>query len=87
MSRSQSDVRRASQDYDSDPAIQRNSSSPPPTTATTVNVGGGGTQASGERQVPSFITACIQHLEEYGIHSVGLFRVSTSKKRVRQVSL
>jgi hypothetical protein len=39
-----------------------------------------------QRQVPSVIITCIKYLEEYGMHQVGIFRVSTSKKRVRQVS-
>ena len=36
-------------------------------------------------QVPSLIVTCIQHLEDHGLHSVGIFRKSTSKKRVRQL--
>jgi hypothetical protein len=40
-----------------------------------------------QRQVPSVILTCIKYLEEYGMHQVGIFRVSTSKKRVRQVNL
>lgn len=37
-------------------------------------------------QVPSIVTACTKYLEENGLQTVGIFRVSTSKKRVRQVS-
>lgn len=36
-------------------------------------------------QVPALIVTCIQHLEKHGLHSVGIFRKSTSKKRVRQL--
>ena len=36
-------------------------------------------------QVPSIVLACTKYLEEYGLNTVGIFRVSTSKKRVRQV--
>lgn len=36
--------------------------------------------------VPMFVTICIEYLEEYGLQKVGLFRVSTSQKRVKQVS-
>ncbi|XP_055857765.1 uncharacterized protein LOC129920507 isoform X2 [Episyrphus balteatus] len=87
MSRSQSDVRRSSQDFDE---LQLNNNSilsgsagagapPPMTTGGITN----GEQA--DRQVPTFVQECIKHLEKYGLHSVGLFRVSTSKKRVRQM--
>lgn len=36
-------------------------------------------------QVPPLITACIDHLTNYGLHVVGIFRVSTSKRRIREV--
>lgn len=36
-------------------------------------------------QVPKIIKACFQHLETYGLCTLGLFRVSSSKKRVRQL--
>ncbi|CAO1343516.1 unnamed protein product [Diamesa serratosioi] len=36
-------------------------------------------------QVPSIVLACTKYLEEYGLNTVGIFRVSTSKKRVRQL--
>ncbi|XP_023168928.1 rho GTPase-activating protein 6 [Drosophila hydei] len=35
--------------------------------------------------VPTFVTICIEYLEEYGLQKVGLFRVSTSQKRVKQL--
>lgn len=38
------------------------------------------------QQVPSIVIACTKYLEENGLNTVGIFRVSTSKKRVRQVS-
>lgn len=38
------------------------------------------------QQVPLIVTACTKYLEENGLQTVGIFRVSTSKKRVRQVS-
>jgi len=38
------------------------------------------------QQVPSIVLTCIKYLEENGLNTVGIFRVSTSKKRVRQVS-
>ncbi|XP_052004443.1 rho GTPase-activating protein 6-like isoform X2 [Xyrauchen texanus] len=37
------------------------------------------------RQVPRVIDSCCQHLEKYGLQTVGIFRVGSSKKRVRQV--
>lgn len=37
------------------------------------------------QQVPSIVLACTKFLEENGLNTVGIFRVSTSKKRVRQV--
>lgn len=38
------------------------------------------------QQVPSIVLTCMKYLEENGLSTVGIFRVSTSKKRVRQVS-
>ena len=35
--------------------------------------------------VPPIVMMCIRHLEQYGLRTVGIFRVSSSKKRVRQV--
>ncbi|EDW83572.2 uncharacterized protein Dwil_GK13677 [Drosophila willistoni] len=35
--------------------------------------------------VPAFILHCIEYLEEHGLQKVGIFRVSTSKKRVKQL--
>lgn len=36
-------------------------------------------------QVPSVIVSCVEHLEKNGLHTVGIFRKSTSKMRVRQL--
>lgn len=44
-----------------------------------------GLERSARPQVPGLIITCVQHLEKFGIHSVGIFRKSTSKKRVRQL--
>ncbi|XP_037303625.1 uncharacterized protein LOC115455561 isoform X2 [Manduca sexta] len=41
--------------------------------------GGGGPK------VPAMVSACLAHLRRHGLHTVGLFRVSSSKKRVRQL--
>ncbi|XP_051862273.1 uncharacterized protein LOC117573151 isoform X2 [Drosophila albomicans] len=35
--------------------------------------------------VPVFVLNCIKYLEDHGLQNVGLFRVSTSKKRVKQL--
>ncbi|KAH8252394.1 hypothetical protein KR038_004773 [Drosophila bunnanda] len=35
--------------------------------------------------VPQFVYSCIEHLEENGLQKVGLFRVSSSKKRIKQL--
>lgn len=35
--------------------------------------------------VPTIVTSCLRHLENYGLHTLGIFRVSSSKKRVRQL--
>ncbi|KAH8376038.1 hypothetical protein KR093_010537 [Drosophila rubida] len=35
--------------------------------------------------VPIFVINCIKYLEDHGLQKVGLFRVSTSKKRVKQL--
>lgn len=37
-------------------------------------------------QIPSLVNKCLKHLETNGMHTLGIFRVSSSKKRVRQVS-
>ncbi|XP_076026245.1 rho GTPase-activating protein 6 [Genypterus blacodes] len=37
------------------------------------------------RQVPRVVDRCCQHLEKYGLDTVGIFRVGSSKKRVRQL--
>uniref|UniRef100_A0A4W6CMH7 Rho GTPase activating protein 6 n=1 Tax=Lates calcarifer TaxID=8187 RepID=A0A4W6CMH7_LATCA len=37
------------------------------------------------RQVPRAVDSCCQHLEKYGLQTVGIFRVGSSKKRVRQL--
>ncbi|KAM6935018.1 rho GTPase-activating protein 6 [Xenentodon cancila] len=37
------------------------------------------------RQVPRIVDLCSQHLEKYGLQTVGIFRVGSSKKRVRQL--
>ena len=54
--------------------------------------GGGGGGGGGEAalqphvpQVPQLVSACIRHIETHGLHTVGIFRVSSSKKRARQV--
>ncbi|KAF2368532.1 Rho GTPase-activating protein domain [Trinorchestia longiramus] len=36
-------------------------------------------------QVPALVTTCCNHLLNHGLHTVGIFRVSSSKKRVRQL--
>uniref|UniRef100_A0A452QVB6 Rho GTPase-activating protein 36 n=1 Tax=Ursus americanus TaxID=9643 RepID=A0A452QVB6_URSAM len=37
------------------------------------------------RQVPRLVDSCCQHLEKHGLQTVGIFRVGSSKKRVRQL--
>ncbi|XP_060888553.1 rho GTPase-activating protein 6-like isoform X2 [Labrus mixtus] len=37
------------------------------------------------RQVPRVVDSCCQHLEKNGLQTVGIFRVGSSKKRVRQL--
>ncbi|XP_069061093.1 rho GTPase-activating protein 6 isoform X1 [Pleurodeles waltl] len=37
------------------------------------------------RQVPRLVDSCCQHLEKNGLKTVGIFRVGSSKKRVRQL--
>ncbi|XP_049878612.1 uncharacterized protein LOC126375633 isoform X2 [Pectinophora gossypiella] len=41
--------------------------------------GGGGPR------VPALVSACLAHLRRHGLRTLGLFRVSASKKRVRQL--
>ncbi|XP_024217478.1 uncharacterized protein RhoGAP102A isoform X2 [Halyomorpha halys] len=38
-----------------------------------------------EGGVPTIVTSCLRHLENNGLHTLGIFRVSSSKKRVRQL--
>ncbi|KAB0800109.1 hypothetical protein PPYR_07989 [Photinus pyralis] len=38
-----------------------------------------------EPAVPNILTECVRHLEANGLQTVGIFRVSPSKKRVRQL--
>nr|CAD7439068.1 unnamed protein product [Timema bartmani] len=41
----------------------------------------------GERDpgIPHLVASCLRHIEEHGLHTLGIFRVSSSKKRVRQL--
>lgn len=45
-----------------------------------------GTMRTTQQQVPPIILACIDHLTMYGLNVVGIFRVSTSKRRIREVN-
>ncbi|KAM3958350.1 LOW QUALITY PROTEIN: rho GTPase activating protein at 102A [Aphomia sociella] len=47
--------------------------------------GWAGLEEAGGPKVPALVTACLTHLRRHGLHIVGLFRVSSSKKRVRQL--
>ncbi|XP_076581305.1 rho GTPase-activating protein 36 isoform X1 [Chaetodon auriga] len=58
--------------------------------------GGGGGSAEGRtqtklslnpiyRQVPRVLERCCSHIESHGLQTVGIFRVGSSKKRVRQL--
>lgn len=38
-------------------------------------------------QVPALVSTCCKFLEGHGLHTLGIFRVSSSKKRVRQVRI
>lgn len=46
-----------------------------------------GSVRQSQPQVPPLVTACIDHLTNYGLHVVGIFRVSTSKRRIREVCI
>lgn len=35
--------------------------------------------------VPQILNACFKHIEDHGLRTLGIFRVSTSKKRIRQL--
>ncbi|XP_034237562.1 uncharacterized protein LOC117643033 [Thrips palmi] len=35
--------------------------------------------------VPHLVSTCLRHLTNHGLHTLGIFRVSSSKKRVRQL--
>lgn len=48
--------------------------------------GGGGPPGEWDA-VPGVVRQCIRHLENTGLRTLGIFRVSPSKKRVRQVGL
>ncbi|XP_052749731.1 uncharacterized protein LOC113512037 isoform X2 [Galleria mellonella] len=47
--------------------------------------GWSGLEESGGPRVPALVTACLAHLRRHCLHTIGLFRVSGSKKRVRQM--
>ncbi|XP_063911660.1 rho GTPase-activating protein 6-like isoform X3 [Zophobas morio] len=38
-----------------------------------------------EASVPNILHACFRHIEQHGLRTLGIFRVSTSKKRIRQL--
>lgn len=38
-----------------------------------------------EPAVPNILNVCMKYLETYGLNTLGIFRVSSSKKRVRQL--
>lgn len=44
-----------------------------------------GIQQTAQQQVPPLVLACIDHLSTYGLNVVGIFRVGTSKRRIREV--
>ncbi|XP_050464805.1 uncharacterized protein LOC126858485 [Cataglyphis hispanica] len=46
---------------------------------------GGGSPAGEWDAVPNIVRQCIKHLEATGLRTLGVFRVSPSKKRVRQL--
>lgn len=50
----------------------------------TADITGGG--LDDESSVPNILHECIRYLEQNGLHTLGIFRVSTSKKRIRQVN-
>lgn len=43
------------------------------------------TTAENEPSVPNIVSSCLRHIENFGLHTLGIFRVSSSKKRVRQL--
>lgn len=43
------------------------------------------TGTTDENPIPQILNACFRHLEQYGLHTLGIFRVSTSKKRIREL--
>lgn len=56
--------------------------------------GGGSSEGRGQtklslnpvyKQVPRVLERCCSHIESYGLQTVGIFRVGSSKKRVRQL--
>ncbi|XP_050672837.1 rho GTPase-activating protein 6-like isoform X2 [Leptidea sinapis] len=42
-------------------------------------------EGGGGPRVPALVSTCLAHLRRHGLHTLGLFRVSSSKKRVRQL--
>ncbi|KAJ3631337.1 hypothetical protein MTP99_012470 [Tenebrio molitor] len=41
--------------------------------------------AEEEASIPNILAACFRHIEHHGLRTLGIFRVSTSKKRIRQL--
>ncbi|XP_047538743.1 uncharacterized protein LOC125072251 isoform X1 [Vanessa atalanta] len=42
-------------------------------------------ESGGGPKIPALVSACLAHLRRHGLRTLGLFRVSASKKRVRQL--
>ncbi|CAG9571560.1 unnamed protein product [Danaus chrysippus] len=42
-------------------------------------------EGNGGPKVPALVSSCLSHLRRHGLDTLGLFRVSASKKRVRQL--
>ncbi|KAG1693192.1 Rho GTPase-activating protein 6 [Nymphon striatum] len=38
-----------------------------------------------EPRVPNIVESCFRHIQQFGLNTVGIFRVSSSKRRVRQL--
>lgn len=78
ISRSHSDVRSKSHEIESSSDLNHSNRE---------SVDGGIVEMYKDLQVPKFVTSCVKYLEENGLQKIGLFRVSTTKKRVKQVCI
>ncbi|XP_075732447.1 rho GTPase-activating protein 6-like [Rhipicephalus microplus] len=64
---------------------RKDSVEPPRHHSSTANAGDDDCLTVHGPQVPRIVNCCLRYLEDYGLNTVGIFRVNGSKRRVRQL--